>query len=80
MGYEDIQEFVFSVTELQNYLDYVSGKSGEQGINNPVIRIYSSSYQAVDGEKTFSTVFLAPTKGNPSSYSEDGRMKIIKIL
>lgn len=52
LGYEDTREFVFSVSELQEYLDYVREKSREQGFNNPGIRIYSASYPEADGEKS----------------------------
>ena len=73
LGYEDTREFVFSISELQEYLDYVREKSREQGINNPGIRIYLASYPSTDGDKSLSTVFLSPTKGGSFAFNtEDG--------
>lgn len=61
-GYEDTREFWYSLEELQEYLDYVRGKSKEQGIEKPGIRIYFGAYPKDDNKKSFSTVFLSPTK------------------
>lgn len=61
-GYEDTCEFWYSVEELEEYLKYVKEKSVEQGISNPGIRIYFASYPEKENGKSFSTVFLAPTK------------------
>lgn len=71
-GYEDTREFSFSVEELQQYLDYVKEKSREQGIENPGIRIYFASYPKNGPKKSYSTVFLAPTKGLKILGTEEG--------
>lgn len=68
-GYEDTREFWYSLEELQEYLDYVKEKSKEQGVNKPGIRIYLSAYPKDQQKKSFSTIFLAPTK-ELSSVSE----------
>lgn len=61
-GYEDTREFWYSLDELQEYLDYVREKSKEQGVKNPGIRIYLSAYPKTAKKKSYSTLFLAPTK------------------
>lgn len=63
-GYKDTREFWFSLDELQEYIDYVREESQKQGAVNPGIRIYFGSYPpgANNREKSYSTVFLAPTK------------------
>ncbi len=61
-GYEDTREFWYSLDELQEYLDYVREKSKEQGVKKPGIRIYLGAYPQTNAKKSFSTVFLAPTK------------------
>ncbi len=58
MGSVDTREFLFSVAELQQFLDYVKAGSG---VMNPGIRIY---FAANDNDLTDkATVFLAPTLG-----------------
>ncbi len=69
-GYEDTREFSFSVEELQEYLDYVKEKSREQGVVNPGIRIYFAAYPKNGPKKSYSTVFLAPTKDGASLGTE----------
>lgn len=70
-GYEDTREFSFSVEELQEYLDYVKEKSRLQGIENPGIRIYFAAYPKNSSKKSYSTVFLAPTKGGAALEEEE---------
>lgn len=57
-GKEDVREFLFSVEELQNYLNYIKEKSTS---NNPGVRIYLAAYS--DKANSEATIFLAPTKG-----------------
>ena len=66
-GYEDTCDFWYSVEELEEYLNYVKEKSKEQGINKPGIRIYFASYPKKENGKSYSTVFLAPTKEKNSA-------------
>lgn len=63
LGYDDTREFLIKASELQEYLDYVKEKSEEQGIKDPGIRIYFGSYPGERDKGSFSTIFLAPTKG-----------------
>lgn len=63
-GYEDTREFWYSLDELQEYLDYVREKSKEQGVKNPGIRFYLSAYSKLPKKKSFTTIFLAPTREN----------------
>ena len=60
--YVDTREFWYSLEELQEYLNYVQEKSEEEGITNPGIRIYFGAYPGGGSKKSYSTVFLAPTK------------------
>lgn len=68
MGSPDTREFLFSVAELQQFLDYVKAGSG---VMNPGIRIYFAAYDNDLTDKA--TVFLAPTlgvtAGSPNNYS-----------
>ena len=68
-GLKDVREFLFSLEELQEYIDHVKTKSAEQGITKPGIRIYFGAY-AGDKENK-STVFLAPTQSTESAESND---------
>lgn len=58
MGSADTREFLFSVEELQQFIDYV--KAGSETAN-PGIRIYLGAYDNDVTDKA--TVFLAPTLG-----------------
>ena len=58
LGSTDTREFLFSVEELQEFLDYV--KAGTEKYT-PGIRIYFAAYNSNGSEKA--TVFLAPTLG-----------------
>lgn len=58
MGTQDAREFLFSVEELQEFLNYVIAGSTTP---NPGIRIYFAAYDNDSSDKA--TVFLAPTKG-----------------
>lgn len=61
-GHDDTREFWYSLEELQEYLDYVREKSKEQGVEKPGIRIYFGAYPRTNNKKSYSTIFLAPTK------------------
>ena len=72
-GYRDTREFWLSVEELEEYLAYVKEKSAEQGIDKPGIRIYLGAYAGTEKKRSYSTVFLAPTKEKGSKvYEESG--------
>ncbi len=43
-GEEDSREVVFSVADLEEFLDYVKSESLKKGVNNPGIRIYFAAY------------------------------------
>lgn len=60
--YVDTREFWYSLAELEEYLNYVKQKSAEEGVSNPGIRIYFGAYPEAGSKKSYSTVFLAPTK------------------
>tara|TARA_R110002050_G_C8837235_1_gene505676 strand:+ start:563 stop:919 length:357 start_codon:yes stop_codon:yes gene_type:complete len=70
MGSNDTREFLFSLNELQEFLDYVREQSKEQEIANPGVRIYFGAYDNSITDKA--TCFLAPTKGitqtSPNNY------------
>ena len=61
LGFEDAREFLFSVEELQQFLDYVKSASLAEGINNPGIRVYLGSYDNNLNNKA--TVFFSATNG-----------------
>lgn len=61
MGVVDTREFVYSVAELQEFLDYVTTESTKQGISDPGVRIYFAAYNNLTSQKA--TIFLAPTEG-----------------
>ncbi|WP_289021360.1 hypothetical protein [uncultured Salegentibacter sp.] len=73
-GYEDTREFWYSLDELQEYLDYVREKSKEQGVEKPGIRFYLGAYPKTKEKKSYTTMFLSPTKeaqGDTESTEED---------
>ena len=73
-GYEDTREFWYSVDELQEYLDYVKEKSKEQGVEKPGIRFYLGAYPKTKEKKSYTTMFLSPTKeasGDTATSGED---------
>lgn len=57
-GKEDVREFLFSVEELQGFLDYIKNESTSK---TPGVRIYLAAYD--EKNKDEATVFLAPTLG-----------------
>ncbi len=62
LGYQDTREFIYSVDELQEYLNYVKEESKKQSIENPGIRFYFSAYNTDANNKA--TLFLAPTENS----------------
>lgn len=58
MGAPDACEFLFTVEELQEFLDYVKAGTGKE---TPGIRVYFAAYGTDNSSKA--TVFLAPTLG-----------------
>ncbi len=59
MGSQDTREFLFSVAELQQFLDYITENSSPGA--QPGVRIYFGAYDTETNDKA--TVFLAPTVG-----------------
>lgn len=70
MGAEDGREFLFSLDELQKFLDYIKEKSKSK---NPGIRIYLAAYN--ENNKKGATLFLAPTDGTSLDSSNDYTLK-----
>jgi len=70
LGETDAHEFLFSLSDLEEYLQYVRANSS---VANPGIRIYLGAYGDSEGNKA--TVFLAPTKGAQSSAENDYDLK-----
>lgn len=73
IGAEDAREFLFSVSELQQFLDYIKNISTSEGIANPGVRVYFGAYDGESSNKA--TVFLVGTKGfetgAPNNYNID---------
>lgn len=69
MGSADTREFLFSVEELEQFLNYI--KATSVGTANPGVRIYFAAYDNDTSDKA--TVFLAPTNGitagSPNNYN-----------
>ncbi len=59
-GTQDMSDFMWSLDELQEYLDYVKQESKKAGCNNPGIRVFLGAYN--DNNSTNTTVFFAPTE------------------
>jgi len=59
LGVEDTRDFVWSVAELQQYLEYVKLQSQALGITNPGIRVNFAAYGKSKSDKA--TVFFSPT-------------------
>lgn len=79
-GYVDTRDFWYSLDELQEYLDYVKETSREQGVNNPGVRIYLSAYPPTPKKKSFTTIFLAPTKENSEKEQDEKNENNYEIL
>lgn len=58
-GSVDTREFLFSVAELQQFLDYI--KAGSDVVAPSGVRIYIGAYDNDSSDKA--TVFLVPTVG-----------------
>lgn len=69
MGSADTREFLFSVEELQQFLDYIKAGAGMGA--QAGVRIYFAAYDNDTSDKA--TVFLAPTSGitagSPNNYN-----------
>lgn len=70
-GSEDTRMDIWSLEELQEFLDYVKEKSADQGIAKPGIRIYFAAYDNPDNDNA--TVFFTATDGTgptaPNNYN-----------
>lgn len=64
-GAQDACDFMYSVSELEEFLAYVKSKSEEQGISDPGVRIHFAAYDNDESDKA--TVILAPTKGTTAN-------------
>lgn len=70
LGSQDTREFLFSVAELREFLDYVTAGSTTP---NPGIRIYFAAYDNDTSDKA--TVFLAPTNGASQDSENNYNLK-----
>lgn len=59
-GVQDTREVMWSLAELEEYLDYVKSESKKAGYNDPGIRVYFGAHNDVGNDRA--TVFFAPTK------------------
>lgn len=66
LGETDAYEFLFSLSDLEAYLEYVKANSS---VVDPGIRIYFGAYGDSEGNKA--TVFMTPTKGTSASAEND---------
>lgn len=65
-GEADGHDFVFSVAELQEFLDYIKAKTSS---DNPGVRIYLGAYGPKITDQA--TLFLSATKGDSSDDEDD---------
>ncbi|WP_026450130.1 hypothetical protein [Aequorivita capsosiphonis] len=70
-GSVDSREFLFSVAELQEFLDYIKKES--VGTTQSGIRIYFGAYDNENSDKA--TVFLAPTIGTSAGAANNYNLK-----
>ncbi len=70
-GSVDAREFLFSVAELQQFLDYI--KAGSDVGAQPGVRIYFAAYDNDVSDKA--TVFLAPTLGTSLGADNNYRLE-----
>ncbi len=72
-GSQDACDFVYSVTELEEFVAYVKEESKKQGVKDPGVRIHFAAYDSDESDRA--TLFLAPTKGSssnaPANYDID---------
>ncbi|MDC7995422.1 hypothetical protein [Altibacter sp. HG106] len=68
LGNQDTREVMWSLEELQEYLEYIKEESDKAGIKNPGVRVYFGAYDNNDNDRA--TVFFAPTKG-PENNDEN---------
>ena len=66
-GSVDSREFLFSVAELQQFLDYIKKESDVAA--QPGVRIYFGAYDNDSSDKA--TVFLAPTVGTSAGANNN---------
>lgn len=59
-GNQDTREVMWSVEELEEYLDYVKTESKKAGYSKPGIRVYFGAHNENNNDRA--TVFFAPTK------------------
>lgn len=70
-GSVDTREFLFSVAELQQFLDYI--KAGTDVGSQPGVRIYFGANDNNASDKA--TVFLAPTNGITSGATNNYKLE-----
>ncbi len=69
-GHKDAREMLFSLEELQNFLDYIKENSKNA---NPGVRIYFGAYDRDDND--LATVFLSPTVDAKEGAENDYDLK-----
>lgn len=70
-GFVDTREFLFSVAELQQFLDYITAASDLA--TQPGVRIYFGAYDNDRSDKA--TVFLAPTIGTSANAKNNYKLE-----
>lgn len=70
-GFVDSREFLFSVAELQEFLDYI--KKEGSALGQPGVRIYFGAYDNDNSDRA--TVFLAPTVGTSTGAENNYKLQ-----
>ena len=67
----EVSDVVFTLAEMEEFIDYVKNGSADADIDNPGIRVYFAA--TGEDSKSTATVFLAPTTGtnsnSPNNYN-----------
>ncbi|MGO3184068.1 MAG: hypothetical protein ACTIJ9_14675 [Aequorivita sp.] len=74
-GSEDTREFLFSVAELEQFLDYIKKESSSGSVSQLGVRIYFGAYDKKGSGKA--TVFLAPTLGTSAGAENNYKLEAL---
>ena len=75
----DTREFVFSVSELEEFIDYVKDLSTQQGFNKPGIRIYFAAYDS-GSINSNATVFLSATETGDKNSNNNYNIQPFNVV
>lgn len=74
----DTREFVFSVSDLEEFIAYVKDLSTQQGFNKPGIRIYFGAYD--NALNSNATVFLSATESGEKNSNNNYNIQPYNVV